>query len=182
MSGVERNNPSPAPRVFLVGLPGAGKSTVGEAVAKRLDVPFVDLDREIERRAEKSVTALFESLGEAAFRRAEIEATRSLSNERAIVAPGGGWIMSPEIRVLVHPPWHTIYLRVGAAAAAQRLGGAALERPLLAGDPVEALERLLAQRADVYEAADATIDTERLSIDEVIDRTAELASAFLHIR
>lgn len=168
--------------VFLIGLPGAGKSTIGQAVAAKLHVPFVDLDRAIESTAGKSIAGIFADHGEARFRELEKEATERLPLTPAIVAPGAGWISNEAIRVLVPRPGPTIYLRVEPRTAALRLGAGAADRPLLAGDAQLELERLLAVRKHLYESADATVDTEQYPIDQVITHTAELASAFMQHR
>jgi shikimate kinase len=168
--------------VFLVGLPGAGKSTIGQAVAERLRISFVDLDRAIESTAGKSITRIFAEDGEPRFRELEKEATERLPLTPAIVAPGAGWISNEAIRVLVPRPGPTIYLRVEPRTAALRLGAGAADRPLLAGDTQRELERLLAARKELYESADATVDTDQYSIDQVITHTAELASAFMQHR
>jgi shikimate kinase len=168
--------------VFLVGLPGAGKSSVGNAVATKLHIPFVDLDREIEITAGKSIARIFAEAGEPAFRALELAATARLPRTSAIVAPGAGWISNEAVRVLVPRAGPTIYLRVEPRTAALRLGAAAADRPLLAGDPLRELERLLAFRRKLYESADAIVDTEQYPFDQVVQRTAELASAFLQHR
>lgn len=168
--------------VFLIGLPGAGKSSVGSAVATKLHIPFVDLDREIEKAAGKSISSIFAEIGEPGFRALESAATERLPRTSAIVAPGAGWISNEAVRVLVPRAGPTIYLRVEPRTAALRLGAAAADRPLLAGDPLRELERLLATREQLYESADAIIDTEQYPFDHVVQRTAELASAFLQHR
>ena len=165
--------------VFLIGLPGAGKSTIGNAVANELDIPFIDLDHEIEKTAGKSIPRIFSEAGEPSFRQLEADATTRLSPQPAIVAPGAGWISNEAIRVLVPRPGPTIYLRVAPRTAALRLGGAAASRPLLAGDPVERLELLFQQRRELFESADGIVDTEGSPIEQIVKRTAELASAFL---
>jgi shikimate kinase len=168
--------------VFLIGLPGAGKSSVGTAVANKLHLPFVDLDREIEASVGKSIARIFAEDGEPAFRAMELQATERLPRTSAIVAPGAGWISNEAVRVLVPRAGPTIYLRVEPRTAALRLGAAAADRPLLAGDPLRELERLLAVRGKLYEAADAVVDTELYPFEHVVHRTAELASAFLQHR
>lgn len=165
--------------VFLIGLPGAGKSSVGNAVALKLQIPFVDMDREIEKTAGKAIARIFAEDGEPAFRSMEFEATKRLPRTPAIVAPGGGWISNEAVRVLVPRAGPTIYLRVEPRTAALRLGAAAADRPLLAGDPLRELERLLKVRGKLYESADAIVDTDQCPFDQVVQRTAELASAFL---
>ncbi|MGI8618317.1 MAG: shikimate kinase [Gemmatimonadaceae bacterium] len=168
--------------VFLIGLPGAGKSTIGKAVATKLLIPFVDLDRDIEIFSGKSIPVIFSEDGEIRFRQLEADATQRLPRTPAIVAPGAGWISNEAVRVLVPRAGPTIYLRVEPRTAALRLGAGAADRPLLAGDPEKELDRLLAVRQQLYESADAVVDTEQYPIDQVIQRTAELASAFLQHR
>ena len=165
--------------VFLIGLPGAGKSSVGKAVATKLLIPFLDLDRVVESTAGKSIERIFAEDGEQRFREMEAEASARIPRTPAIVAPGAGWISNEAIRVLVPRPGPTIYLRVESRTAALRMGAAAADRPLLVGDPAERLERLLSARRELYESANATVDTELYAFEQIIDRTAELASAFL---
>lgn len=151
-------------------------------MADRLHIPFVDLDRDIETAAGKSIARIFAEDGEARFRQLEAEATARIPRTPAIVAPGAGWISNEAVRVLVPRTGPTIYLRVEPRTAALRLGAAAANRPLLAGDALRELERLLAVRKELYESADAVVDTDQHPIDHVTTLTAELASAFMQHR
>lgn len=172
---IERR-PLPRP-VILVGLPGAGKSTVGRAVADRLGCGFVDFDVELASRTGQSIPQLFANQGEEAFRKLEYELTAELvSGPPMIWAPGGGWIAIPGVVALVRPPACIIHLTVSAARALARLRQDASIRPLLAGDdPQAALDRLWDERASHYAQADWTVDTERLDFEQVVDRVADLA-------
>lgn len=163
--------------VILVGLPGAGKSTVGRAVANRMGCAFVDFDVELMARTGQSIPQLFASQGEAAFRKLEYDLTSELISSPPMVwAPGGGWIAIPGVVALVRPPACIIHLTVSAAGALARLRQDASIRPLLAGgDPQTALDRLWEQRARHYAQADWTVDTERLDFEQVVDRVANLA-------
>src|SRR6185503_21374153 len=82
--------------LVLVGLPGAGKTSVGKPLAEALGCPFVDVDAEIERREGKTVREIFAELGEPHFRKREREITKNLRDKpAAVVAPGGGWVADP---------------------------------------------------------------------------------------
>ena len=165
------------PHVILVGLPGAGKSTVGAAVAERLGRSFLDLDAELERREGRSIGQMFAEDGEAYFRRKERELTEELQLVgNMILAPGGGWISQGGVVSLLRPPGRLIYLRVHPATALKRLGANRALRPLLSRpDPLVEMERLYRERREAYEAADATIDTELYGMQRVIEMVAELA-------
>ncbi|MGH7623037.1 MAG: shikimate kinase [Gemmatimonadaceae bacterium] len=166
------------PHIILVGLPGSGKSTVGQAVAERLGRGFLDLDLEIERREGRSVGELFAERGEPYFRQKELELTHELALVgNMIVSPGGGWIANADIVSIVRPPSRLIYLMVKPGVALERLGPGRSARPLLMRpDPLGELERLLAARAAVYGSADHAVDTELFTLQKVIDKVAELAS------
>lgn len=163
--------------LILIGLPGAGKSTVGRRVARELARPFLDLDREIERLEGKPVAQVFADAGEAYFRAREREVTAALrARPSMVVAPGGGWALAPENRALLCPPGRIIYLRVDPTTAVRRMGLGVRRRPLLAGpDPVAALERLLRDRAAAYAAADAVVDTEGRTPRQVVDAVRSAA-------
>jgi shikimate kinase len=174
------------PHVVLVGLPGAGKSTVARAVADRLRVEFVDLDAEIEQRAGVSIHELFGSAGEPEFRRLEAEATRDLLARPSpgLIAAGGGWIANARARELVPTAWAILYLRVSPLEAATRLGRAASSRPLLADAGSEAavaerLEELAGSRGQLYQRADLVVETDGIALEEVVERVATAVSPLL---
>jgi shikimate kinase len=168
-----------ARHLVLVGLPGAGKSTVGRAVADRLGRPFIDLDVEIERSTGQGIGELFATRGEAGFRALEQAATAELVGRApAVIAPGGGWVTVPETVALLRSAAQTIYLKVDPETALRRLGRGVSKRPLLARDeagPEEALRQLFAARRAAYEAADFVVDTEHLTRQQVTDSLVELA-------
>jgi shikimate kinase len=164
--------------IILVGLPGAGKTTVGMAVAEVLGRPFVDLDAEIVRAAGRPITAIFATQGEPRFRALEREATARLADGPAsVLAPGGGWVTEPATVALLRPPARMTYLKVSPRTAAYRLRRSVHTRPLLRDDPMGSLTRLLAARAAAYETADLVLDTEALTRQQVIDRVVSLVSA-----
>ncbi len=165
--------------LVLVGLPGAGKSAVGRAVARRLGRPFVDLDQTIERAVGATLSEIFADRGEAAFRALERDATATLLGAPpAVVAPGGGWIMVPETVAMLRPVAYTIYLQTAPGTALRRLGRGIHRRPLLQADahgPQSAIAHLYEGRRAAYEAADFIVDTEHLSLQQVTEAVMELA-------
>lgn len=161
---------SEAPRqVILTGLPGSGKSTVGRALAERIEWDFVDLDAEIARKEGRSVSQIFAENGEERFRDLEALATSELRDrQKLIVAPGGGWVTRPATVSLLRPPARLVYLRVPPQVAAERIEKESDERPLLSGTnlPVR-LDSLLLDRKSAYLTADLTVNAE-LVVDEVL--------------
>lgn len=147
--------------LVLVGLPGAGKSTVGPLVAERLGCPFLDLDVVIESGAGRPVAAIFASRGEPAFRELEREAMDgALAGPFAVIAPGGGWAAQPGNLAAAERRAVLVYLAISPAAAAERLAGNS-DRPLLVGSqPREVLEQLLLAREPFYRLAALEVDAE----------------------
>jgi shikimate kinase len=166
------------PHVILVGLPGSGKTTVGQAVAEQTGRTFLDLDQEIERREARSIGELFAERGESYFRKKERELTEELTLVgNMVIAPGGGWVADPGVVALVRPPSQLIYLKVHPETALKRLGPMRAMRPLLVRpDPVAELNRLLEARKTAYESADHVINTELYNLQRVIEKVIELAS------
>ena len=166
------------PHLILVGLPGAGKSAVGEALAGRLTRSFLDFDREIERRESASISEIFAIRGEHYFRQQEIELTLELRQcGNMIVAPGGGWVTNKGVVEIIRPPAKLVYLKVRPETALRRLGAQRAARPLLSRpDPLGELRRLLVDREQLYGEADYVVSTEVLDVKRVVDKLAELAS------
>lgn len=134
--------------VYLVGMPGAGKSTVGRELAGRLGVPFLDLDAEIEREAGAAVADIFRDEGEASFRALEAAAlVKASMHDPAVIACGGGVVLEPANRITLRNTGVAVYLDVPLDELRRRVQPAA-DRPLIRqeGD----LERLLASRGPLY--------------------------------
>jgi shikimate kinase len=157
-------------RVVLLGLPGAGKSTVGPRLAERLGWEFVDLDARIEQRAARAVPEIFAAEGEAGFRAWELRCTDELADSaKLVLAPGGGWITTPGILDRLGPGTVAVWLQVSPGAALERLAHDAESRPLLqVSDPTAALARLLRERKPLYHGADLHILTEGRAPDEIV--------------
>lgn len=163
------------PRLLLVGMMGAGKSTVGRAVAQRLGWPFLDSDEEVRRRTGQTVPQIFAEQGEAAFR---IEESAALADACAsahpvVVSVAGGAVLAPENRVLMGASGLVVWLRASLATLTQRVGDGRT-RPLLGDDPAEAMARLYPERARLYEAlAGQIVDVDDLVTERVVDRVAD---------
>lgn len=162
---------SPAgPLVVLVGPPGAGKSTVGAALARRLGVSVTDTDTLVEERAGTTVSEIFLTDGEARFRELEREAVAgALSSSAGVVALGGGAVLDSGTRAVLrgHP---VVFLEVSLAAAMPRVGltGA---RPLLVGSPRARWKELMDARWPLYqEVARVVVGTDDLDPEQVAQR------------
>lgn len=146
--------------VVLIGLMGAGKSSVGLKLANLLKADFIDSDDEIEKAANLSVSEIFERYGEEHFRMGERRVlARLLAGPPMIIATGGGAFMDPETRALVQDCALSIWLRAELDVLVHRTAGRG-HRPLLKkGNPREILARLIGERYPVYAKADLTIDS-----------------------
>lgn len=158
-----------APRAVIIGPPGAGKSTVGVLLAQRLGVSFVDSDNVIERRAGKTISDMFTSDGEEAFRELEQDVIVQLLNEHpGVLALGGGAVLAPATRERLsgHP---VVLLGVGLSEGFRRTG-MSVARPLLAGvNPRATYRDLLEARLPVYRAASSfEVDTDELAPEQVV--------------
>lgn len=149
---------------------GAGKTTVGRALARRLDKRFVDSDHEIEARTGASIPLIFEIEGEAGFRQRESEVIRDLTGQSGIVlATGGGAILRPENRECLKTRGTVIYLRASVNSILQRTSHDK-NRPLLqTADPRSKLEQLSREREPLYlEVADFVIETGRPNVQSLV--------------
>lgn len=158
-----------APRVVLVGVPGSGKTTVGTLLAARLGVAFRDTDQDVEVSQGKPVAEIFVDSGEPFFRALEKDAVAlALREHDGVLSLGGGAVLDAGTRaLLVDQP--TVWLQVGAAAGAKRVG-LDVPRPVLLGNVRGRLAALLTERGPLYaEVARLAVDTEDRSPDEVAD-------------
>lgn len=166
--------------LILVGLPGAGKTTLGQLVADRLGSPFVDLDRLIEAAERRSIGEIFASDGEAHFRALERQATEYMVGaDNSVLAPGGGWVTQPGLLARLRPPGRIIHLEVSPEAAVARMGNDIAARPLLSvSDPVAVVRGLAESRGAAYATADAALNTESLDLQALVEQIATLAVAW----
>jgi shikimate kinase len=155
-----------------------GKSAVGRNLARRLGRRFVDLDRLIEKTAGLKVREIFAQKGEAYFRQLEKETlAKVLSQQGQVVATGGGVVLDDGNLELLRERSLLIGLNASTETILKRAGNGAT-RPLLKGvAPRERIEELLATRAARYAQAHATIDTDELTLSQVVDKIVEIAQS-----
>jgi shikimate kinase / 3-dehydroquinate synthase len=165
--------------LFLVGLMGAGKTTIGRLLARRLNKRFIDSDHAIEARTGASIPWIFEIEGEPSFRRREADMIRELSAQDGIVlATGGGAVLDPDSRALLAARGTVIYLRASVGSILARTAHDK-NRPLLQiADPRKKLEDLSAQRDPLYrEIADIIIDTGRPNVQSMVQTILDQLAA-----
>lgn len=166
--------------MWLVGMMGAGKSSVGPRLAQRLGRPFVDADGEIERAAGAAVAEIFVSEGEAGFRRREREMVARWAGRPAVVALGGGAIAQPGAAERLAATGTVVYLRARLETLLRRVGDGT-GRPLLAADTPEErrsrLEKLLAERGPCYETAALAVDTDEADPETLAREIAQRLEA-----
>ncbi len=158
-------------QVSLVGLPGSGKSTVGRQLARRLGLPFVDSDPEIEKRLGCSIREFFEREGEASFREVEAQVVAHLCTAHAgVLSTGGGTVLREDNRAALRAHGHVVYLRSNPEEVFRRLRHDR-NRPLLqVGDPLQRLKDLFVARDPLYrQAAHFVIETGRPSVATLVN-------------
>jgi len=167
--------------VVLVGLMGAGKSSVGRRLAVRLRVPFIDADEEIVKAAGLSIADIFAVYGEEAFRDGERKVmARLLNGPPCVLAAGGGAYMAAPTRTLIRTRAISVWLRADLETLVARTAGRT-SRPLLnQGDPRATLSRLMAERYPTYEQADLVVDTGHESADHTTDQIVAALQAHHH--
>lgn len=149
---------------------GAGKTTVGRALARKLRWSFVDSDHEIERRTGVSVATIFEIEGEEGFRRRESQMIAELAAGKGqVIATGGGAVLSPDNRQAMRAGGLVIYLKVSTRLLYERTRHDRARPLLQVADPLARLDELFAQRDPVYrEAAHVVIDGDRLNAQQIV--------------
>jgi shikimate kinase len=166
--------------VVLVGMMGAGKSTIGRRLSSRLGMPFLDADAEIEAAAGMSIPDIFESRGEPDFRDGEARViARLLDSGPAVLATGGGAFMRKETRDRIRDKAVSIWLKVDADIIMRRVKRRS-DRPLLqTADPEATVGRLISEREPVYRQADLTIASRDVPHEKIVEECIEALHSFL---
>jgi XRE family aerobic/anaerobic benzoate catabolism transcriptional regulator len=162
-------------RIALIGLRGAGKSTLGARLAAQRDLPFIELDREVETASGMTLSEIFDLYGQAGFRRLERQALDRIlaTTPRFVVAAGGSIVSQPDTFAELLLGCFTVWIRARPAEHMQRVIAQGDLRPM--ADNAEAmadLERILAGREALYRKADATVDTAGRSVDSTLEELA----------
>jgi shikimate kinase len=165
--------------IVLVGMMGAGKSTIGRRMAARLQLPFTDADAEIETAHRMSIPEIFQEYGESYFRDGEARViARLLDSGPGVLATGGGSFMREETRRRIADKAVSIWLKADTDVIMKRVKRRT-DRPLLqTADPVATVNRLLAEREPVYGKADLTVASRDVPHDRIVDEVI----AALHAR
>jgi shikimate kinase len=160
--------------VVLVGMMGAGKSTIGRRLSIRLGLPFRDADTEIEAAAGMSIPDIFETRGEADFRDGEVRViARLLDNGPAVIATGGGAVMRQETRDRIRARAVSVWLKADADIILRRVKRRS-DRPLLqTADPEATIERLIREREPLYSQSDVTVWSRDVPHEKIVDECIE---------
>ena len=162
--------------VVLIGLPGSGKTTVGRLVADQLHAGFVDIDSILIRKEGKPIAMIFAEKGEGAFREMERkEMEGALAHQPAIVASGGGWAAQPGALEAARAAGFIIYLKARPETATARAVPSGTRPVLMGGDSDAQMRELLKAREPFYQKADATVETEGKTADQVAGEALQLA-------
>lgn len=171
-----------AGRIALIGLRGAGKSTLGRALAERLGVPFVEMAREIAAEAGTSLSEVFSLYGQAAYRRYEHRALERVIAEhpRAVIATGGSLVSEPGTFATLLRCCHTVWIKASPHEHMARVVAQGDMRPMK-GSPeaMEDLKRILEGRHALYAKADAVLDTSARSVSECVEALVRIAQALI---
>ncbi len=161
--------------IVLVGMMGAGKSSVGRKLAARLGLPFIDADAKIEEAAGMSIPDIFETRGEAEFRSGEARViARLLDGGPQVLATGGGAYMNPDTRALIRAKAVSVWLKADFDVLMKRIKRRT-DRPMLkTADPATTLQQLMDVRYPVYSEADVTVESREVLheviVEEILDR------------
>jgi shikimate kinase len=156
--------------IVLVGLMGAGKSSIGRRLAEKIELPFVDADHEIELAADKTIPEIFKDHGEAYFREGERRViSRLIENGAQILATGGGAFINDETRASIAARGVSLWLKADLALLMKRVMKRA-DRPLLQNqDPEAVMLRLMDQRYPIYAKADVTVESKDVQHTQMVN-------------
>ena len=161
--------------IVLVGLMGAGKSSIGRRLAEKLEIPFVDADHEIEVAADKTIPEIFKDHGEAYFREGERRViSRLIENGAQVLSTGGGAFINEETRQSIHDHGISVWLKADLTLLMKRVMKRA-DRPLLqTEDPEAVMQKLMDQRYPVYAKADVTVESRDVQHTQMVNEVIKI--------
>jgi len=161
--------------IVLVGMMGAGKSSIGRRLASRLGLTFVDADSEIEAAAGMSIPEIFATHGEPYFRSGEARViARLLEHGPQVLATGGGSFMNPDTRAAIRRNGVSVWLKAEFEVLVRRVRRRSADRPMLQGDPAERLRHLIDERYPVYAEADITVMSRDVPHETIVNEMIEI--------
>ena len=161
--------------IVLVGLMGAGKSSIGRRLAEKLEIPFVDADHEIEVAADKTIPEIFKDHGEAYFREGERRViSRLIENGAQVLSTGGGAFINEDTRQSIHDHGISVWLKADLTLLMKRVMKRA-DRPLLqTEDPEAVMQKLMDQRYPVYAKADVTVESRDVQHTQMVNEVIKI--------
>jgi shikimate kinase len=167
--------------IVLVGMMGAGKSSIGRRLAARLNIPFVDADTEIETAAQMTIADIFARQGEDYFRNGEARViARLLDGGPQVLASGGGAVMNADTRAAIKAKGVSIWLTADVDVLMRRINKRRHERPMLqAEDPAARLRELMAEREPVYALSDLTVQSREAPHEAIVTEIVAVLGDFL---
>jgi shikimate kinase len=167
--------------VFLIGMPGSGKTTIGKMLAEKLDLPYFDTDEIISRMEDKSISEIFDTQGESYFRNQEAELIKSWKIHHAVISTGGGLPCYNDLIQVLLSKGHVIWLKVSAENLSERIISEPNQRPLFANktkqETAKIIKKMLADRKEFYQQAPIRILNDGNSEDVVKKIIVKLFSA-----
>lgn len=164
-------------KIYLIGLPGCGKSTLGKQLSRKLNIPFIDLDVEIERSMDLPIKDIFKKFGEPSFRKTETAMLKNISVQREefVMATGGGAPIFFDNMIFMNNQGRTIFMDVPAREIADRISSSNLEeRPLLArlapDELKDQIEFLRSQRINFYNQASLRVEGNSIGVEDVLGK------------
>ena len=164
-------------KIFLIGLPGCGKSTLGKQLSRKLNIPFIDLDVEIERSMDLPIKGIFKKFGEPSFRKTETAMLKNISVQREefVMATGGGAPIFFDNMIFMNNQGRTIFIDVPVREIADRISRSNLEeRPLLArlapDELKDQIEFLRSQRINFYNQASIRVEGNSIRVEDVLGK------------
>ncbi len=171
--------------IVMVGLMGAGKTSVGRALARRLKIPFVDSDKEIEAAAGCSVVDIFSLYGEAEFRRVEQRVMERLLDTAPtckVISTGEGAFITPAVREIVLKRAISVWLRADLELLVKRTNFRDTRPQLLHTDSRKILAQLIKERYDIYAMADITVETRDESLRKTLNKVVDAIKTYTNER